>query len=197
MGLMLPLSRKSVEPMAARIDPLRVSARHQALHHFVAASRWSDEAVLQRVREWVTPLLGTDGGVYWIVDDKGFPKKGRHSVGVARQYCGQLGKQVNCQVAVSLSLASARGSVPIAWRLYLSKDWAEDLARRARAQVPPEVGFATKPRISPRVWGPMPMSRCIGVRASTTCCDRALPGCECESRTGTTGAARCVSQSGC
>lgn len=65
MGLMLPLSRKSVEPMAARIDPLRVSARHQALHHFVAASRWSDEAVLQRVREWVTPLLGADVIARW------------------------------------------------------------------------------------------------------------------------------------
>lgn len=147
-GLMLPLSRKSVEPMAARIDPLRVSARHQALHHFVARSQWSDEAVLQRVREWVAPLLGADGGLYWIVDDTGFPKRGRHSVGVARQYCGQLGKQDNCQVAVSLSLANARGSVPIAWRLYLPKDWAEDPARRARAQVPPEVEFATKSQIA-------------------------------------------------
>jgi SRSO17 transposase len=147
-GLMLPLSRKSVEPMAARIDPHRVSARHQALHHFVAKSRWSDEAVLARVREQVAPLLGSEGGRYWIIDDTGFAKKGKHSVGVARQYCGQLGKQDNCQVAVSLSLASPRGSVPVAWRLYLPLEWANDAARRDQAQVPAEVQFATKPQIA-------------------------------------------------
>lgn len=147
-GLMLPLSRKSVEPMAARIDPLHASARHQSLHHFVAKSQWSDEAVLDRVRDRVAPLLGADAGLYWIVDDTGFPKKGKHSVGVARQYCGQLGKQDNCQVAVSLSLASGRGSVPIAYRLYLPQDWAEDPARRAKAQVPQDVEFATKPQIA-------------------------------------------------
>ena len=83
---MLPLARKSVEPMAANLDRLHVSARHQALHHFVAKFEWSDTAVLARVREWVTPLLGLQDGCYWIVDDTGFPKKGRHSVGVARQY---------------------------------------------------------------------------------------------------------------
>jgi SRSO17 transposase len=147
-GLMLPLTRKSVEPMAARLDPHRVSARHQALHHFVAKSRWSDEALLARVREQVAPLLGSEGGRYWIIDDTGFAKKGRHSVGVARQYCGQLGKQDNCQVAVSLSLASPRGSVPLAWRLYLPLAWANDAARRDQAQVPAEVQFATKPQIA-------------------------------------------------
>jgi SRSO17 transposase len=147
-GLMLPLSRKSVEPMAARIDPGHVSARHQALHHFVAKSSWSDEAILRRVREQVEPLLGSEGGRYWIVDDTGFPKQGRHSVGVARQYCGQLGKQDNCQVAVSLSLASPRASVPIAWRLYLPDEWAEDAVRRHKAQVPEDVQFATKPQIA-------------------------------------------------
>lgn len=112
-GLMLPLSRKSVEPMAARLDPLHVSARHQALHHFVAQSEWPDRAVLGAVRDWVQPVLGLEHGCYCIVDDTGFPKKGQHSVGVARQYCGQLGNQDNCQVAVSLSLASARGSLPV------------------------------------------------------------------------------------
>ena len=86
-GLMLPLSRKSVEPMAARIDPLHASARHQALHHFVAKSEWSDTTVMARVRDWVIPSLGLDRGCYWIIDDTGFPKKGKHSVGVARQYC--------------------------------------------------------------------------------------------------------------
>jgi SRSO17 transposase len=147
-GLMLPLARKSVEPIAARLDPGHVSARHQALHHFVAKSQWSDEAVLSRVLQAVLPHLIDDTGLYWIVDDTGFPKKGRHSVGVARQYCGQLGKQDNCQVAVSLSLASMRGSVPISYGLYLPLDWAGDEGRRAKAQVPQSVAFATKPQIS-------------------------------------------------
>jgi len=122
-GLVLPLSRKSVEPMAAHIDPLHASAKHQSLHHFVAKAEWSDKAIMQRVREWVMPALGAhaaeEAGYYWIIDDTGFPKKGRHSVGVARQYCGQLGKQDNCQVAVSLSIATQRGSLPIAWQLYV------------------------------------------------------------------------------
>ena len=96
-GLMLPIERKSIEPLAAHIDPWRVSAKHQSLHHMVAKSDWSDEAVLEGVREWVTPTLGLEKGCYWIVDDTGFPKNGRHSMGVARQYCGQLGKQDNCQ----------------------------------------------------------------------------------------------------
>ena len=147
-GLMLPLSRKSVEPMAARADPLHASARHQALHHFVAKSEWSDSTVLARVRDWVMPALGLDSGRYWIIDDTGFAKKGKHSVGVARQYCGQLGKQDNCQVAVSLSLASVRGSLPIAYQLYLPKDWASDAARRETAEVPKDIAFATKPEIA-------------------------------------------------
>ncbi|MFP3647927.1 IS701 family transposase, partial [Paraburkholderia sp. SIMBA_054] len=129
-GLVLPLSRKSVEPMAAHIDPLHASAKHQSLHHFVAKADWSDRAVLQRVREWVMPALGAhaaeETGYYWIIDDTGFPKKGRHSVGVARQYCGQLGKQDNCQVAVTLSIATQRGSLPIAWQLYVPKEWIDD-----------------------------------------------------------------------
>lgn len=88
-GMMLPLSRKSIEPMAARVDPLHASARHQSLqlHHFVSKSDWSDAALMRRVREWVQPLLQVPGGRYWIIDDTGFPKKGKHSVGVARQYC--------------------------------------------------------------------------------------------------------------
>jgi len=147
-GLMLPLSRKSVEPMAARVDPLHASARHQALHHFVAKSEWSDTSVMTRARNWVMPCLGLDGGRYWIIDDTGFPKKGKHSVGVARQYCGQLGKQDNCQVAVSLSLASSQGSIPIAYQLYLPKDWAADPVRRKAAGVPEDVTFATKPEIA-------------------------------------------------
>ena len=90
-GLMLPLSRKSVEPMAARVDPLHASARHQSLHHFVAKAQWSDAEMLRRVSQWVVPKMDLSGGAFWIIDDTGFPKKGKHSVGVARQYCGVLG----------------------------------------------------------------------------------------------------------
>jgi SRSO17 transposase len=147
-GLMLPIERKSVEPLAAHGDPWNVSARHQSLHHMVAKSDWSDEAVLGAVREWASPAMKLEDGCFWIVDDTGFPKKGRHSVGVARQYCGPLGKQDNCQVAVSLSLASDRGSLPIAFRLYLPEEWAADKARREKAGVPADIGFATKPQIA-------------------------------------------------
>ena len=147
-ALMLPIERKSVEPLAAHTDPWHVSAKHQSLHHVVAKSDWSDEAVLGGVREWVSPALKLEDGCFWIVDDTGFPKKGKHSVGVARQYCGQRGKQDNCQVAVSLSLASSRGSLPIAWRLYLPEEWASDPARRKKAGVPGEIKFQTKPQIA-------------------------------------------------
>ncbi len=147
-GLMQPIARKSVEPLAACSDPLHVAAKHQSMHHFVAKSEWSDIAVMGRVHDWVVPMLGLDNGCYWIIDDTGFPKKGKHSVGVARQYCGQLGKQDNCQVAVSLSLASEHGSVPIAYQLYLPKDWAADPERRKTAGVPANIAFATKPEIA-------------------------------------------------
>jgi hypothetical protein len=123
-GLMLPLSRKSVEPMAARVDPLHASARHQSLHHFVAKAEWSDDEMLRRVSQWVVPKMDLSAGGFWIIDDTGLPKKGKHSVGVARQYCRVLGKQDNCQVAVSISLTTAQASVPVAYRLYLPKEWA-------------------------------------------------------------------------
>ena len=147
-GLMLPLSRKSVEPMAARVDPMHASARHQALHHFVAKAEWSDAEMLRRVAQWVVPKMDFSQGGWWIIDDTGFPKKGRHSVGVTRQYCGMLGKQDNCQVAVSISLASSQASLPVAWQLYLPEDWASDTERRTKAGVPEEVRFATKPQIA-------------------------------------------------
>jgi SRSO17 transposase len=147
-GLMLPLSRKSVEPMAARVDPLHASARHQALHHFVAKAEWSDREMLRRVCQWVVPQMDFSRGGWWIIDDTGFPKKGKHSVGVTRQYCGMLGKQDNCQVAVSVSLACDQGSVPVAWQLYLPEDWAVDLVRRQQAGVPEDLRFATKTQIA-------------------------------------------------
>lgn len=147
-GLMLPISRKSVEPLAACSDPLHVAAKHQSLHHFVAKSAWSDAAVIGRVRDWVLPTLGLESGRYWIIDDTGCTKKGKHSVGVARQYCGQLGKQDNCPVAISLSPASVQGSIPIAYPLYLPKDWAADPVRRKTVGVPADIAFATKPEIA-------------------------------------------------
>jgi SRSO17 transposase len=148
-GLLLPGERKSIEPMAARLAPARVQAQHQSLHHVVAQAEWDDAALLRAVRERVLPAIERHGPVrYWIVDDTGFPKQGRHSVGVARQYCGQLGKRENCQVAVSLSVANDRASLPIAWRLYLPEAWAEDPGRRANAGVPQEIGFATKTAIA-------------------------------------------------
>jgi SRSO17 transposase len=145
-GLILPGQRKSIEPIAARVRPEQVSAAHQSLHHLVAKAAWSDEALLAAVRARVLPALGPITA--WIVDDTGFLKRGRHSVGVARQYCGQLGKQDNCQVAVSLSIANEQASLPIAYRLYLPEAWAGDPERRAKAGVPEEVRFQTKPQIA-------------------------------------------------
>ncbi len=148
-GLILPGERKSVEPMAARLEPGRVQAAHQSLHHFVAKADWSDEALLALVRAQVLPEVERHGPILaWIVDDTGFPKKGRHSVGVARQYCGQIGKQDNCQIAVTLSVATQHASLPIAYRLYLPELWAENRERRAKAGVPEEVAFQTKPEIA-------------------------------------------------
>jgi len=148
-GLLLPGERKSIEPMAARVDPGRVQATHQSLHHLIAKADWSDAAVLGVVRSRVLPLIEQHGPIQaWIIDDTGFPKKGKHSVGVARQYCGQLGKQENCQVAVSLSVANDHASLPVAYRLYLPQSWAEDADRRAKAGVPDDLRFATKPQIA-------------------------------------------------
>ena len=148
-GLMLPGERKSVEPMAARTAPARTAAQHQSLLHFVGVANWSDEKVLIKVREMVLPSMTRHGPIEaWIIDDTAFPKQGTHSVGVQHQYCGQLGKEANCQVAVSLSIANHSASLPVAYRLYLPKDWADDNARRGKAGVPSDISFKTKPEIA-------------------------------------------------
>lgn len=144
-GLLLPGDRKSVEPMAAKIDPRKVSARHQSMHHFVASAPWDERALLAIARDYALEQLERHAPVAaWVVDDTGVPKKGSLSVGVARQYCGALGKQDNCQVAVTISLANSTMSVPCAYRLYLPEAWARDRKRRLVAGVPREVTFATK-----------------------------------------------------
>jgi SRSO17 transposase len=131
--------------MAAKLDPTRLRARHQALHHFVASSAWDAKAVLAVARDYALEQLERHGPVEaWVVDDTGFPKKGTHSVGVVRQYCGPLGKQDNCQVAVTLSLCSSVMSVPSAYRLYLPESWAGDAARRKAAGIPAQVRFQPK-----------------------------------------------------
>jgi SRSO17 transposase len=149
LGLVMPGERKSVEPMAAITAPGRTAAQHQSLLHFVGEGGWSDDAVLGKVREMVLPQIERHGPIEaFIIDDTSFPKKGRHSVGVSHQYCGQLGKQANCQVAVTLSLANHDASLPVAYRLYLPKAWAEDDARRHKAKVPQDIAFKTKPEIA-------------------------------------------------
>jgi SRSO17 transposase len=150
-GLMLPGDRKSIEPMAARVQPGNVRSAHQSMHHLVAEAAWSDEAMLRAVAKRVLPkLTATSEPVRWIIDDTGFPKKGKHSVGVAHQYCGQTGKQDNCRVAVSLSIGTARGSLPVSYRLYLPREWSDDAERRGKAGVPQEIDFATKPALAMR-----------------------------------------------
>ncbi len=138
-GLLADGARKSVEPMAERVCP----GQTQQLHHFVATSPWACEPLQRVLRHRADALVGGDGAVL-IVDDTALLKQGRHSVGVKHQYCGLLGKQANCQVLVSLTLAREEVPVPIDLRLYLPEDWASDEARRAAAKVPESIGFMTK-----------------------------------------------------
>jgi SRSO17 transposase len=135
--------------MAARLAPDNVRRMHQSLHHLVADAPWKDEEMLGQVRGQVLPAMQKNGPVVaWIVDDTGFPKQGKHSVGVARQYCGQIGKHDNCQAAVSLSVATWNTSLPIAWRLYLPEMWCQDSERRQKAGIPEGIEFQTKPAIA-------------------------------------------------
>jgi SRSO17 transposase len=138
-GLLGPGARKSVEPMAERVCP----GQTQQLHHSVSTSPWSTAPLEQVLRKTADALVGGEDAVM-IVDDTALPKQGKHSVGVKRQHCGVLGKQANCQVLVSLTLAQQEVPIPIALRLYLPKDWASDEARRAQAKVPESILFETK-----------------------------------------------------
>jgi len=166
-GLMLPGQRKSVEPMAARVHPQDVESAHQSMHHLVADSDWSDAALLGAVAEEVVPVLSR-APCFWIIDDTSYRKWGKHSVGVARQYCGHLGKTENCQVAVSLTLATEQGSVPLAYRLYLPQEWAKDKKRCQAAGVPKGVGFATKGQIA---WAQIETALAAGIPRGTVLMD--------------------------
>jgi SRSO17 transposase len=148
-GLLTTPGRKSVEPMAAITEPRKTSAKHQSMLHIVGQSAWSDREMLDEVYNYVLPAMTKHEAIQaWIVDDTAFPKQGKASVGVARQYCGQLGKVDNCQDAVSLSVATHEASVPIDYRLYLTEEWAHDKERRAKCRVPKDVRFQTKPMIA-------------------------------------------------
>jgi SRSO17 transposase len=148
-GLLVAEGRRSVEPIAAITAPHETCAQHQRLLHFIANAPWSDTAVLAKVRDLVFPAIERHGPIEaWIVDDTSFPKCGTKSVGVHHQYCGQLGKQANCQVAVTLSVTNHHASLPIAYRLYLPQEWAKDARRRKKARIPKQISFKTKPEIA-------------------------------------------------
>lgn len=145
VGLLLEGDRKSMEPMAARLAPDGVEAKRQALQHFVTHSPWRDDCIRSALAR---RFDGDMEEAVWIVDDTGFPKQGKHSVGVKRQYSGTLGKIGNCQVASSIHLANDEASVSLDWDLYLPKEWAEDPKRRAETKIPGEVTFRPKWKIA-------------------------------------------------
>ena len=148
-GLCLSGQRKSIEPMAALVDPFHVQSMHQSMHHFVSNAPWDETVILRVCRKHVMREMKKHGGITaWIVDDTGIPKKGTHSIGVARQYCGNVGKRENCQVSVSLSIANEIISFPAAYRLYLPEKWANDMNGRKQTGVPNEVDFQKKWEIS-------------------------------------------------
>ena len=180
-GLLLPCERKSVEPMAAVTAPSRVAAQHQSLLHFIGEAPWSDEKVLAKVREQVLPAIERHGAIeVWIIDDTGFAKKGRHSVGVAHQYCGELGQAGNCQVAVTLSIANHHASLPVGYQLYLPEEWARDQERRKKAGIPKDLLFKTKPAIALDL---VRAAHAAGIARGVALMDGAY-GCDSELRSG-------------
>lgn len=147
MGLLTDGDRKSMEPISARADPDtgRVTAQHQRIQHFITDSPWSDHDVRREAARYgVAALTKREPITHWIVDDTGFLKQGSHSVGVKRQYTGSAGKVTNCQVGVSLSVATPTNHLPIDFELYLPRDWTDDEARRKEARIPEDAVFKTK-----------------------------------------------------
>lgn len=151
MGLLSPIERKSAEPIAALIRPDKASvdAVHQRLLHFVGVSQWADEPVRTFAARYALDAMTERGPVVsWIVDDTGFLKQGKHSVGVQRQYTGSAGKIANCQIGVSLTVATATMPLPVDFELYLPRTWTDDPERRKEARIPDSVHFSTKPQLA-------------------------------------------------
>lgn len=151
MGLLGDGERKSVEPIAARAcpDPEKLDALHQRLLHFAVDSQWSDREVRRTAAQYaISAMLKREPFEVWIIDDTGFLKQGAHSVGVQRQYTGSAGKITNCQIGVSLSVATRTEHVPIDFELYLPESWANDPARRKEARIPEDITFKTKPQLA-------------------------------------------------
>jgi SRSO17 transposase len=141
-GLLMEGGRKSIEPLAERI----AGADVQSLRQFVGQSPWAVEQIQQRLAEKVVDLLAEPE--VWMIDETSFPKAGEASVGVARQYCGALGKVANCQVAVSLHWSTCEASCPLAWRLYLPQSWLETPARRTEGKIPDDIGYRSKNQLA-------------------------------------------------
>ena len=149
LGLLLPGERKSMEPIAARLDPDHPMARFKTIQRFIGCTEWDDHAVRRAAYEWARPVLERSGPVVaWIFDDTGFLKQGKSSVFVQRQYSGTAGKVCNCQVAVSMSIATEAVSMPVDYDLYMPEQWASDPERRMEAKVPASRQFRTKPQIA-------------------------------------------------
>ena len=146
MGLLSEAERKSMEPIAARAAGLgHASAAHQRLHHFIANTSWSDHEVRLAAARYAIAAMEERGPVMaWVIDDTGFLKQGKHSVGVQRQYTGSAGKTANCQVAVSLSVTTRTEHLPIDFALFLPESWTEDVERREKARIPEDTVFKTK-----------------------------------------------------
>jgi SRSO17 transposase len=140
-GLIEQGPRKSLEPMVARLGG---EADYESLQNFLAVSPWDPALVVRAVAEWVAPVIDVQA---WVLDDTGFPKDGKHSPGVKRQYSGALGKIGNCQIGVSAHAVGEQGTVPLGWALYLPEEWCEDPERRRQAKIPAEVVFKTKPEL--------------------------------------------------
>jgi len=156
MGLLGDGERKSIEPIAARAcpDPSKTDAMHQRLLHFAVDSRWSDREVRREAARYALDAMTQREPVEaWIIDDTGFLKQGKHSVGVQRQYTGSAGKITNCQIGVSLSIATRTEHLPIDFELYLPESWANDSARRQEARIPEDVTFKTKPQLAVQMIG--------------------------------------------
>jgi SRSO17 transposase len=140
-GLIEQGPRKSLEPMVARLGE---EADYQSMQQFLTDSPWDPAVVVRAVAERVAPEIGLCA---WVLDDTGFPKQGKRSPGVKRQYSGTLGKISNCQIGVSVHAVGERGTVPLGWALYLPEEWCEDPERRAGAKIPDEIAFKTKPEL--------------------------------------------------